>query len=92
MSSAEALEHPVYRRLTESAQAFTRHAVLHELGQRLRAVPSGDPLVRRARHCLGRGVPYFAPADAHYRDWAAQVAALWAALDARAQRAGGSQP
>ena len=82
--AAEPIQHPVFQRLTSSAQAFARHAVLHELEQRVHDVPGADPLARRVRACVERGVPYFAPADAHYRHWAAHVAALWAAVDDRA--------
>lgn len=78
--------HPVYQRLTCAAQAFSRHVVLHELDQRAHEVPGSDPLARRVHHFVERGVPYFAPEDAHYLDWAAHAAALWTELDARAAR------
>jgi hypothetical protein len=32
-----------------------------------------------------RGVPYFAPGDSHYREWAAKAAALWDELQKRAR-------
>jgi hypothetical protein len=75
--------HPVYLRLTSASQAFARHQVLHELEQRLHDASGHDPLARRVRHCVERGVPYFAPSDRHYLDWARHVAELWAAADAR---------
>ncbi|WP_119354873.1 hypothetical protein [Azohydromonas sediminis] len=82
--AVDPMQHPVFERLTSPAQAFARHAVLHELEQRVHDVPGADPLVRRVRACVERGVPYFAPGDAHYRHWAAHVAELWAAVDDRA--------
>jgi hypothetical protein len=30
-------------------------------------------------------VPFFAPGDAHYRDWAAKAASLWDELHARSE-------
>lgn len=74
--------HPVYARLTNNREAFGRHMVLHELEQRLHEIRSTDPLVRKVRHFVERGVPYFAPADQHYREWAAQAASYWASIDA----------
>ncbi len=92
--AADLLHHPVYLRLTSTAQAVERHAVLHELEQRLRGLAGADALGRRVRHCVERGVPYFAPGDAHYRHWARHVAELWAAVDGHAGTAGapGTQP
>jgi hypothetical protein len=86
--AAPAAGHPVYLRLTNASQAFARHLVLHELEQRLRGTPGSDPLARRVRHCVERGVPYFAPADRHYLEWADHVAALWAAVEARGTAGG----
>ncbi len=77
--------HPVVERLTHATAAFARHQVLHELEQRVHHLSTGDPLARRVRHCVERGVPYFAPADPHYLEWAGHVAALWDAVDARTE-------
>ena len=38
----------------------------------------------RVHGFVDRGVPYFAPADAHYREWAARAAQLWDELQQRA--------
>jgi hypothetical protein len=70
-----AADHPVFARLTAACSAFDRHTVLHELDQRVADCPKA--LADKVRAFVDRGVPYFAPADRHYRAWAAQVAALW---------------
>ena len=77
------MTHPVYARLTGERRAFDRHTVLHELAQRLERVRAAQPLAARVRAFVERGVPYFAPADAHYRQWAERAAELWDALDTR---------
>jgi hypothetical protein len=72
----DASHHPVFARLTAAGlSAFERHTVLHELTQR--AGPCPKSLAQKVHAFVERGVPYFAPADQHYRAWAAQAAALW---------------
>lgn len=68
--------HPVIARLLAPAAAFSRHVLLHELERELNA-DAPAALASRVRHFVERGVPYFAPADAHYRAWAERAAALW---------------
>lgn len=74
-------DHPVFLRLTDSQAAFARHVVLHELEQRLHATACTEALSRKVHHLVNRGVPYFAPGDAHYREWAEQVTACWTSLE-----------
>jgi hypothetical protein len=72
------VNHPVFARLTtEQASPFARHTVLHELEQRVATSPRKRALRAKVKAFVERGVPYFAPGDSHYRDWAAQVAVLW---------------
>jgi hypothetical protein len=73
----EPLHHPVFERLTQPCAAFIRHAMLHDLELQLSMHPMAQGLASRVRHFVERGVPYFAPADAHYRAWAAKAAQLW---------------
>jgi hypothetical protein len=76
--------HPVYARLT-TASPFGRHCVLHELEQRLQTrCPHKRALAARVTAFVERGVPYFAPADRHYRDWVAHAVALWDEVGASA--------
>lgn len=75
--------HPIYARLTATQDPFSRHIVLHELEQRLAARSSERALAQRVKHFIDRGVPYFAPADRHYRHWAEQAAELWEAVGSR---------
>jgi hypothetical protein len=81
----EPLHHPVFERLTQPCEAFTRHALLHDLEVQLTMHPMTPSLATRVRHFVERGVPYFAPADAHYRAWAAKAAQLWDELHGLAQ-------
>jgi hypothetical protein len=74
-------QHPVFARLTAPGHtAFERHTVLHELQQRLGCCPK--PLAHKVHAFIERGVPYFAPADSHYRAWAQQAARLWDTVEA----------
>jgi hypothetical protein len=73
----EPLHHPVFARLTQPCEAFTRHALLHDLELQLSMHPMTQGLATRVRHFVERGVPYFAPSDSHYRSWAAKAAQLW---------------
>ena len=71
------LHHPVYDRLIAPCTPFARHALLHDLELQLVLMQHNSGLATRVRHFVERGVPYFAPADAHYRDWATKAAHLW---------------
>jgi hypothetical protein len=76
-----AANHPVFARLTATQHtAFERHTVLHELEQRVEVCPKS--LAQKVHAFVERGVPYFAPADSHYRAWAARVAKLWETVEA----------
>ena len=73
-----AAHHPVYARLTEPhISPFGRHSVLHELEQRVHVnCPHKRALAARVAAFVERGVPYFAPADRHYRDGVAHAVEL----------------
>jgi len=77
------IHHPIYTRLMAPSEPFARHALLHGMELELARLACPQKLASRLRHFVERGVPYFAPADAHYRDWAAKAAALWDELHAR---------
>lgn len=84
---SELTHHPVFERLTQQCEAFTRHALLHDLELQLSMHPMSTSLATRVRHFVERGVPYFAPADTHYRAWAAKAAQLWDELHGLAEMA-----
>jgi TRAP-type C4-dicarboxylate transport system substrate-binding protein len=76
----DTVDHPVFARLTaERHTAFERHTVLHELDCRAGTCPKA--LAQQVKALVERGVPYYAPADGHYRAWAAKVAELWQRLE-----------
>lgn len=75
--------HPIFARLTAPTQPFARHALLHDMEVELAQLGPCPGLASRIHHFVERGVPYFAPADAHYREWAAKAAALWDELHRR---------
>ena len=77
------IHHPIYTRLMAPCEPFARHALLHGMELELNRLACCPKLAARVHHFVERGVPYFAPADAHYRDWAAKAAALWDELHAR---------
>jgi hypothetical protein len=76
--------HPIYERLIAPADPCARHALLHEMERQLSQVPRCPGLHARVHSFVDRGVPYFAPADAHYREWATRAALLWDELRQRA--------
>ncbi len=76
--------HPVFARLTAPNQPFARHALLHDMDVALTRQPRSPGLAARVQHFVERGVPYFAPGDARYREWAGKAAALWDELHGRA--------
>ena len=79
-----AIHHPIYERLLAPAQPFARHALLHDMELQLSRVRERCPgLHARVHSFVDRGVPYFAPADAHYREWAAKASQLWDELHQR---------
>ena len=75
--------HPVFARLTSPDHPFARHALLHDLDVALSRGARPPGLAARVQHFVERGVPYFAPGDPHYREWAAKAAALWDELHQR---------
>jgi len=78
------LQHPIYVRLLAPAHPFARHALLHDMEVQLSRVRERCPgLHARVHSFVDRGVPYFSPADAHYRDWAAKACQLWDELHQR---------
>jgi hypothetical protein len=80
----QALYHPIYRSLLAPAGPVARHALLHDMELQLARLRERCPgLHARVRGFVDRGVPYFAPSDAHYRDWAAKAAHLWDELHQR---------
>ena len=79
------LHHPIYARLTAPANPVARHALLHDMELLLARVQRHHPgLAARVHGFVDRGVPYYAPEDAHYREWAARAAKLWDELNERA--------
>jgi hypothetical protein len=79
--------HPVFARLTAPMQPFARHALLHDMEVGLAQAGRCPGLAARVHHFVERGVPYFAPQDEHYREWAAKAAALWDELHRRSASA-----
>jgi hypothetical protein len=77
------IHHPIYTRLMAPCEPFARHALLHSIELELGRLECCPKLASRVHHFVERGVPYFAPADAHYREWAAKAASLWDELHAR---------
>ncbi len=77
------LHHPIYERLLAPADPCARHALLHDMELQLTQVPRCPGLHARVHSFVDRGVPYFAPADAHYCEWAARAARLWDELHRR---------
>jgi hypothetical protein len=84
MPALSTATHPVLERLLSHPQPFARHAVLHDLEQQLARARPKAALATRVQQFVERGVPYFAPHDAHYRAWAAKAAQLWDELHRRA--------
>jgi hypothetical protein len=76
--------HPIYERLLMPAEPFTRHALLHDMEMQLSRIRDRCPgLHARVHSFVDRGVPYFAPADSRYREWAAKASQLWDELQRR---------
>jgi len=72
------MTHPIYARLVAPALSpFDRHALLHDMQRDLTQLGACAGLATRVQHFVDRGVPYFAPGDAHYRAWAEKAAQLW---------------
>ncbi len=69
--------HPVLTRLLSPCEPFARHALLHDMECQLGRTRPSPALAARVNHFVERGVPYFAPDDAHYRAWAEKAALLW---------------
>ena len=59
------LHHPIYERLLAPADPCARHALLHDMELQLMQVARCPGLHARVHSFVDRGVPYFAPADAH---------------------------
>jgi hypothetical protein len=79
------IHHPIYTRLMAPSEPFARHALLHSMELELARLACCPKLATRVQHFVERGVPFFAPGDAHYRDWAAKAASLWDELHARSE-------
>jgi hypothetical protein len=71
------LHHPIFERLITPADPCSRHALLHDMERQLAQIGHGPGLRARVQSFVDRGVPYFAPTDSHYREWAARAAQLW---------------
>lgn len=77
-------QHPIYERLLTPEEPFARHALLHNMELQLCRVREHCPgLHSRVHSFVDRGVPYFAPSDPHYREWAAKASQLWDELHQR---------
>jgi hypothetical protein len=77
-------KHPIYERLLAPAGPIARHALLHEMERQLSRLSQRCPgLHARVHSFVDRGVPYFAPTDSHYREWAAKASRLWDELQQR---------
>ena len=76
--------HPIYQCLIAPADPGARHALLHDMERQLSQVLRCPGLHVRVHSFVDRGVPYFAPDDAHYREWATRAALLWDELHQRA--------
>ena len=77
------LHHPIFERLIAPAEPYARHALLHDMERQLSRLQRCPGLHTRVHSFVDRGVPYFAPTDARYREWAARAAQLWDELDGR---------
>ena len=86
------LHHPIFDRLITPADPFARHALLHDMELQLAQAQHGPGLRARVQTFVNRGVPYFAPADSHYREWAARAAQLWDELHRRVSAAAEPSP
>ena len=75
--------HPIFARLVAPTEPSARHALLHDMEVELAQLGRCPGLAARVHHFVERGVPYFAPADAHYQEWAAKAASLWDELRRR---------
>lgn len=73
----QATAHPVFERLTAAQSPLARQQLLHELEKLVDSRPGEKSLAQRVHQVVDRGVPYFSPTDAHYLNWARQVAELW---------------
>lgn len=69
--------HPIYTRLITPADPFVRHALLHDMEIQLAQLQRRPGLQARVRNFVDRGVPYFAPTDPHYVEWATRASQLW---------------
>ncbi|MEF7614759.1 hypothetical protein V4F39_12625 [Aquincola sp. MAHUQ-54] len=78
----QASTHPVFERLTAAQSPMARQHLLHELEKMVDSRRGERALVQRVHQVVERGVPYYAPADAHYQAWARQVAELWQRAEA----------
>lgn len=77
-------KHPIYECLLAPAGPIARHALLHNMELQLSRLRQRCPgLHARVHSFVDRGVPYFAPADVHYREWAAKATQLWDELHQR---------
>lgn len=74
--------HPVFERLTAAQSPLARQQLLHELEKLVDSRSGEKALAQRVHQVVDRGVPYFAPTDAHYLNWARQVAELWQRAEA----------
>ena len=80
----QAIHHPIYERLLAHSDPFARHALLHDMELQLARIQQRCPgLHARVHGFVDRGVPYFAPTDEHYRDWATKASQLWDELHQR---------
>jgi len=81
------LRHPIYQRLLAPAEPAARHSLLHDMERQLAQLPRCAGLHTRIHSFVDRGVPYFAPTDSHYCEWAARAVQLWDELDRRSSSA-----
>ena len=77
-------QHPIYERLLAPGGPVSRHTLLHDMELQLARVRDRCPgLHARVHSFVDRGVPYFAPTDSHYREWATKASQLWDELHRR---------
>ncbi len=59
-----------------------RAMALHALELELEAADPERALMQQVQSFVARGIPFYSPEDAHYRNWVAKVVSYWQRLSA----------
>lgn len=85
MSLNSAFDAQTLRTELMAPQPMRRATALHAVELELEGSAARRALMQQVQSFIARGIPFYAPDDAHYRDWVSRVVTYWQRLGRESQ-------